>query len=888
MAFRVCFEDRLPFGKRGCRMFRYSALVSTLAFALLPGVSGALELGDIRAQSALNEPFVAQIDLSDVATDELESVKVSLASEAEFAKMGTERPFFLSNLEFRPQISSNGRAAILVTSHEPIKEPFLDFLVRIDWPKGQLIKEYTVLLDPPVTVNRPPPRRVQHPHLPASVDTSAFPMHHGPVQKGSNLWGIARNMAPAAGASVAQTALALYRANQAAFIHGNINQLRVGAVLEIPSANELFALNEGQADREFKAAIRGERVTAAPLTDISASQPENRLQIAGIPERAPWAKTTDAAQTQPVPSPQPSPHTTAETAEHDRASGTPAETVPTGLPGQHEQTPTGGEGRPGIGTIKDDLLLVQEAGESTRQETEELRGRIRELEGQLSDIQRLLELSNERFAALQKSESRQSEGAGLASLADAPASQIEPHGKPEETVRSGIAAASTREDAPSAGTSHSDPEEATSSDHSQAASDTDRSFWESVSRPPVPLILSLALLLLILGWIYVRQRQRPEETLVPADLPPTTPATAPASVRTASPATEQPPLDVVSDLKDPSPSSELGNLGAGTEERDVLSEADVYIAYGRYREAAAILEEEINASPNRLDAKYKLADAYYGARDTKHLKTLLEHLHRVGSDRTDPDQWNRISGLLENLEGDSSEGPNPIVPGGAVRSAAPPAENVERSMPQAKIPSLGKVRPDPTPEPDTETGLRPLDSPSQSQATPTQVDSPGPPSQDMDLDIEDLDIMSTELSAPLDEASFPTREATSDLEIQLEELDDLEQDGSTAVSSASPHLDPLSLEDVSKLPNDSQVDLLDVSQPSIDILDSDFSLPQWYSSHWQKDSGMSGEVATKIDLARAYIEMEDPEAARILLEEVDREGNETQRAEARAMMERLG
>jgi pilus assembly protein FimV len=888
MAFRVRFKNQLPVGgKRGSRMFRNSALVSTLALALLPGVSGALGLGGIQAQSALNEPFSAQIYLSDVATDELDTVKVSLASEVEFAKAGTERPFFLTNLKFRPQISSNGRAVIRVTSREPIKEPFLDFLVRVDWPKGQLIKEYTVLLDPPVTVNRPLPKQVQLARLPASVDTSAFPMHHGPVQKGSNLWGIARNMAPAAGASVAQTAMALYRANQAAFIHGNINQLRVGTVLEIPSANELFALDEGQADREFKAAIRGERVTAAPLTNISASQPEDRLQIASIPERAPWAKTPDTEQTQAAPSPQPSSQTTAETAGHDRASGTPAQTAPTGLAGQHEQTPTGGERRPGIGTIKNDLLLVQEAGESTRQETEELRGRIRELESQLSDIQRLLELSNERFAALQKSEPGQSEGPGLDPSADAPASQIEPHGKPEETVRGGIAAASTREDAPSAGTSHSDPENATSRGHLQAASDTDRYFWESVSRPPAPLVLSLALLLLILGWIYVRQRRRLEATLVPADLPPATPATAPANVRTASPAAERPPLDVASDLKDPTPSSELGNLGAETEERDVLSEAEVYIAYGRYREAAAILEEEINASPDRLDAKYKLADAYYGARDTKRLKALLEHLHMVGSDQADPDQWNRISGMLENLEGDGSEGPHPIAPGGAVR-AAPSAENVERSMPQGKIPSPGTVRPDPTPEPDTETGLRPLDSPSQTQATPTQADSPGPPSQDMDLDIEDLDIMSTELSAPLDEASLPTREATSDLEIQLEDFDDLEQAGSTAASSASPYLDPLSLKDVSELPPDSQVDSLDISQPSIDILDSDFSSPHWYSSHWHKDSGMSGEVATKIDLARAYIEMEDPEAARILLEEVEREGNETQRAEAGAMMERLG
>jgi len=206
MAFRVRFEDRQPVGKRGSSMFRKSALASALSLALLPNVSDALGLGGIRAQSALNEPFAAQIDLLDVPADELDTVKVSLASDAEFSKVGAERPYFLTNLEFRPQVSSKGRAVIRVTSSEPIKEPFLDFLVQVDWPKGRLIKEYTVLLDPPVTVNRPPPRRMQLAQLPASVNASAFPMRHGPVQQGSNLWRIARNMAPAAGASVAQTA----------------------------------------------------------------------------------------------------------------------------------------------------------------------------------------------------------------------------------------------------------------------------------------------------------------------------------------------------------------------------------------------------------------------------------------------------------------------------------------------------------------------------------------------------------------------------------------------------------------------------------------------------------------------------------------------------------
>lgn len=157
------------------RLRRLPAPLLALAPALLamaPGLAWALGLGGIRSDSALNEPFLGRIELNGIAPEELDAVRVTLASEAEFTKVGSPRPHFLSRLSFTPEVSPEGRLQIRVTSPEPIREPYLDFLVEVTWPQGRLVKGYTVLLDPPTTLNRPPPAvrapQVAAPGVPAA------------------------------------------------------------------------------------------------------------------------------------------------------------------------------------------------------------------------------------------------------------------------------------------------------------------------------------------------------------------------------------------------------------------------------------------------------------------------------------------------------------------------------------------------------------------------------------------------------------------------------------------------------------------------------------------------------------------------------------------------
>src|SRR5262245_41764680 len=114
-----------------------------------PAGAWALGLGQIELQSALNQPFRAEIALS-ATTDELQGLKVALANADMFAQRGIDRPAYLNSLEFRVVTGRDGRSVIQVTSRESIPEPFLTLLIEATWPRGRNVREYTVLLDPPV------------------------------------------------------------------------------------------------------------------------------------------------------------------------------------------------------------------------------------------------------------------------------------------------------------------------------------------------------------------------------------------------------------------------------------------------------------------------------------------------------------------------------------------------------------------------------------------------------------------------------------------------------------------------------------------------------------------------------------------------------------------
>ena len=128
------------------------AIVAAALF--LPDTGYTLGLGEIEVNSALNQKLNADIELLSATPEEADTLIVKLASRKEFSRAGLDRPFLLNDLIFK-SVEINGSSYIKVSSGSPIREPFLNFLVEIDWPNGRLLREYTVLLDPPVFMAQP-------------------------------------------------------------------------------------------------------------------------------------------------------------------------------------------------------------------------------------------------------------------------------------------------------------------------------------------------------------------------------------------------------------------------------------------------------------------------------------------------------------------------------------------------------------------------------------------------------------------------------------------------------------------------------------------------------------------------------------------------------------
>lgn len=142
-------------------MLRKLALSLAIAGALSATQANALGLGEIQVNSALNEPLDAEIRLLEVRDLSPLQIQPRMADIDEFSLAGISKSNFLSNVNFDVQISPDGVGKIHITSSSPIREPFLNFLVEVNWPSGRLVREYTLLLDPPVFDNAPAPSVVR-------------------------------------------------------------------------------------------------------------------------------------------------------------------------------------------------------------------------------------------------------------------------------------------------------------------------------------------------------------------------------------------------------------------------------------------------------------------------------------------------------------------------------------------------------------------------------------------------------------------------------------------------------------------------------------------------------------------------------------------------------
>jgi FimV-like protein len=286
-------------------------------------------LGDIHVDSALNEPLAAEIDIVGASPDELAGLIATVANRDTFAHFNAERPSFLNTATFKVTKDASGKPILAIRSTESFTEPLIDFVVDLRWRNGQLIRQYSLLLDPAgypaatqaATALPVPPTQSALPAPVVTADAAAHTTAHAPSAKHTpraviadadnaaataadrsmteikvgpraTLRGIAWRIGARSDADLNQMMIAVFRANPSAF-DGNINRLRLGATLKIPSAEEVAAISHAEANRDTHAQMQAWRDGVKHPVSLAAQPAAPAAAAPATP--APAAKTAGPA-----------------------------------------------------------------------------------------------------------------------------------------------------------------------------------------------------------------------------------------------------------------------------------------------------------------------------------------------------------------------------------------------------------------------------------------------------------------------------------------------------------------------------------------------------------------------------------------------------------------
>lgn len=414
---------------------RVGRLGLIMLLAGIPTLSHALGLGKLKVNSGLDEPLDAEIELKSLQAGDLDAMQIKLASRREFDEAAIDRPEWLSLLEFTPSRRADGTPYIKVVSDQPVQEPYVQFLLSVQWPSGRVVREYTALLNPPVyadtqgaTVSAPvnvpnvatqtpaqsdpaaPTTTAQQPTV--AADDGVRIVNDGGIgdfasdyqtNSGDNLWSIASQMQLPEGVSIYQAMLAILRENPQAFINNNMNRMRSNQVLRLPGLQDIKAIT-GEAARQdymaqleawelYRAALVGAPTTTArPGGDANAeAEAQAVTQAAADADDA----AGEASEGEPA----------ADTASDQAATSTDA-AAPEDILRIVQAKPAGAadtESTGGDGEIRNDIVRLEEELAARQAENSDLQQQVSELQSQIEKFQRLIELRNSELAQVQQS-----------------------------------------------------------------------------------------------------------------------------------------------------------------------------------------------------------------------------------------------------------------------------------------------------------------------------------------------------------------------------------------------------------------------------------------------------------------------------------------------------
>jgi len=605
---------------------RKLAVALALAGGLGSGVAQALGLGEIELQSFLNEPLDADISLRKSEGVSPGDVFVNIAPDSAFERVGIDKSYFLTKLNFQVTTAPNGSLVVNVSTREPLREPYLNFLVEVTWPNGRLMREYVVLVDPPVfaeesgvqeqvsvpaSSQRSQPQQQASPTAPAQTTRNTRQARSpgvrtlGPTDSADTLWTIASQVRPSNDVTMQQMMLAIQDLNPGAFIDDNINRLKRGEILRIPDENQIRSRSRAQANQEVAAQNRALSTPKRTVdaTDQTANAPEGEVSGASGGDQLRLLAADD-------------------TASRDAADG--------GSAGGDGDTAGGVDG--GSAVAKEEL-------ESARRENNELTGRLDDLQGQVQTLQRLLELKNTQLADMQNTQGESTEGVAVAggdsvdpAIAESAVDQQELASENSAPEADETGAQSSPDEMSDAGASATVEEQADTVANEETAAEpvepeatVEQEAGVAPSSAPAEkafpgniidaitnnFIYQIALggglvVLLLLLLLLARRSANREKAFYD-------------QLNNEEPGDESDVFDLTfdEDVSDESP------------EDDAIAEADAYIAYGRNDQAAHTLENAISREPSRSDLRLKLLGVYAEIQDRESFDKQLREIEAL-------------------------------------------------------------------------------------------------------------------------------------------------------------------------------------------------------------------------------------------------------------------
>lgn len=830
------------------RTFSLGKALAVTLLLLAPWMAHAAGLGRLTVQSSLGQPLSAEIDLVAVRGDEASTLAARLAAPDAYQQANLQYNASLTGAKLAIERRSSGQSYIKVTGSRPVNEPFIDLLIELSWSGGKIVREYTVLLDPPgygqqaqaiAATPAPAPaapvsRPIAAPAAPAAAPAPApapaamapKAQEYGPVAKGETLGKIAASLKPQ-GVSLEQMLVGLYRSNPDAFIRNNLNLVKSGRILRVPDAQELSAISQADAVKEYKAQVADWRAYSGRVADAAAAAPEGASTARGRIT----AKVDDPAA----------------------AENKDVVKLSKGEPGK------GGKGLTGEAKAR----ALQEELIARTKELAEANERIAQLEKTIKDTQKLAELKSPGMAAAQqKAEAAKADAAKTAKPEAVKPEPAKPAAPAKDEPAKAEAAAPKVEPKAETPAAVTPAASAPAADQPVAeAKPAPKPKPKVVAPPPPPpepemmdiVMENLPLIggglgVLVLGGLGFaavrRRRAKAQEDDIEAVAP-----TFAAAASAAAVATDSAPEAAAAAA--PAPAAD---------EVDPVQEAEVYIAYGRDGQAEEILKDAMARDPAREDVQVKLAEVYAARQDSASFAGVAGSMHALTGGTGD--NWLKVAAL-----GYALDPANPLYEAGKdVAPAVSAAESAAATDLDFDLGGDTAGAPDIALDADTTAGqATELGGTVQMAAV---ADAAAAPAEEPAMTEFSLDLPPPGSQTDIALEAAPAAEASSiDFNIELPPVETPAETTIAAAPAADAGLDfKIDVGDLN-------INLDEPPTTAAPAGDKD--------SHWY-------DVQQKFDLAKAYQEMGDNDGAREILQEVLKEGDSEQKDQAQKLLSSLG